>query len=337
MATLELRGLRKVFPGGGVAVRDLDLRLAAGEFLVLVGPSGCGKSTVLRLVAGLETPSAGEILLDGRVVNGLEPRERDVAMVFQNYALYPHLTVERNIAFPLKMARLPRRERRRRIREAAAMLGIEELLDRKPARLSGGQQQRVALARALVRRPRLFLFDEPLSNVDAKLRGEMRAELARLHRQLGATILYVTHDQVEAMTLGQRIAVLQGGALQQVGPPEEVYRRPANRFVATFIGSPPMNLLRGSAAAPLRPPGMPADCLVGFRPHDVRLGDGLEARVELVEDLGHELLVHGRLGEDPVVLAVPPGALPGGAGSLRFAPAPGAVHCFDAATGARLA
>jgi ABC-type sugar transport system ATPase subunit len=333
MATLELRGLDKSF-GGNPVVRSVSLRAEDGEFLVLVGPSGCGKSTLLRLIAGLETPDRGEVRIDGRVVNELEPGERDVAMVFQNYALYPHMTVEANVAFPLRMARVPRAERAARAAEALALLGIGDLARRKPAQLSGGQQQRVALARALVRRPKLFLFDEPLSNVDAKLRAEMRAELARLHRELGATMVYVTHDQVEAMTLGTRIAVLEGGALQQVGPPLEVYREPANRFVAGFLGAPPMNLLDGEDAAALGAPG----AVAGFRPQEAALGGPLRARITLLEELGSETLVHAETlaGGAPVVLCLPPGSAPAAGAEVGIGPAGRALHRFDAVSGARL-
>lgn len=334
MATLELRGLGKSF-GGEAVVRGVSLRAEDGELLVLVGPSGCGKSTLLRLIAGLETPDAGTVAIDGRVVDQLEPGERDVAMVFQSYALYPHLTVERNVEFPLRMARLPRAEREARVAAALALLGIGELRRRKPAHLSGGQQQRVALARALVRRPKLFLFDEPLSNVDARLRAEMRAELARLHSELGATMIYVTHDQVEAMTLGSRIAVLDRGALQQIGTPLEVFRRPANRFVAGFLGAPPMNLLAGAAAAALGAPGMVA----GFRPHEAVLGGPLRARVVLVEELGSEALVHAETldGAARFVLATAPEAAPRRGAEIAVGVAPERLHRFDPASGERLA
>ena len=336
MASLRLQGLRRVL-GGRRVVDDVDLEVADGEFLVLLGPSGCGKSTILRLVAGLDRPDAGAILLDGASVTHLEPKARDVAMVFQDYALYPHRTVARNVGFPLEMAKVPAAERRRRVAEALARLGIADLAERRPAQLSGGQQQRVALARALVRRPRLFLLDEPLSNVDARLRAEMRAELARLHRELGATVLYVTHDQVEAMTLGDRIAVLEGGRLRQVGPPQEVWARPAHRFVAGFLGAPPMNLLDGAAAAPLRPASAPPDCTVGFRPHEADAEGPLRGRVVLVEELGHETLVHAATPEGAAfVVARPPGRAPAVGAELTVGVAPGALHLFDAATGRRV-
>ncbi|HEX3278397.1 MAG TPA: ABC transporter ATP-binding protein, partial [Thermoleophilaceae bacterium] len=247
MSEIALRELRKEFPGGTLAVSDLTLTVGSGEVLVLVGPSGCGKSTALRLIAGLEQPTSGSIEIGGEDVVGQGPRERDLAMVFQNYALYPHLNVFRNIAFPLREQRVPKDETSRRVGEVAAMLELTELLRRKPGQLSGGQRQRVAMARALVREPRAFLLDEPLSNLDAKLRAQVRGELKTLLARLAITSIYVTHDQVEAMTLGDRIAVLDRGRLQQLGTPDEVFDAPANLFVAAFMGSPPMNLLRGRA------------------------------------------------------------------------------------------
>jgi multiple sugar transport system ATP-binding protein len=245
MARVQLNGITKVFRGGTVAVDDLTLDVADGEFVVLVGPSGCGKSTVLRIVAGLEEATAGTVSIDGRVVDDLAPRDRDIAMVFQNYALYPHMTVEENLSFSLRIARVPKAEMRERVADAAHVLSLEQLVGRKPAALSGGQRQRVAMGRAIVRQPRVFLMDEPLSNLDAKLRVAMRGELTRLHRRYGVTTLYVTHDQIEAMTLGDRIAVLDHGRLQQVGTPQELYDSPRNVFVAGFIGSPAMNLAPG--------------------------------------------------------------------------------------------
>ncbi len=258
MARVELDGVEKRYPNGFHAVKGVDIDIGDGEFIVLVGPSGCGKTTTLRMVAGLETISQGELRIDGKRVNDLPPKARDVAMVFQSYALYPHMTVFENMAFGLKLQKRPKDEIARRVKEAAERLGIETLLDRKPKQMSGGQRQRVAMGRAIVRQPRVFLFDEPLSNLDAKLRLQMRVQLSRLHRELGATSLYVTHDQVEAMTLADRIVLLEGGEVQQIGAPLELYERPANRFVASFIGSPAMNLLpaRGDGsvvrAGPLR-------------------------------------------------------------------------------------
>jgi multiple sugar transport system ATP-binding protein len=245
MAEVVLENVTKVFPGNVVAVKNVSLRIHDAEFIVLVGPSGCGKSTTLRMVAGLEEITEGLIRIGDRVVNDVPPKDRDIAMVFQNYALYPHMTVYKNMAFALKLRHFPKAEIDKRVREAARVLGIEELLDRKPKALSGGQRQRVAVGRAIVRQPKAFLFDEPLSNLDAKLRVEMRAELKRLHRQLNTTTIYVTHDQEEAMTLGDRIVVMRDGVIHQCGDPLNVYNRPVNRFVAGFVGTPPMNFLNG--------------------------------------------------------------------------------------------
>jgi ABC-type sugar transport system ATPase subunit len=280
---------------------DVSIEVAAGELLVLVGPSGCGKSTLLRCIAGLEELTRGAIKMDGRDISRVEPRDRDIAMVFQSYALYPHLTVRENLAFGLKMRKTPKREIEARIGEAAAMLGLEQLLERKPAQLSGGQRQRVAMGRAVVRRPKVFLFDEPLSNLDAALRGQMRVELMRLHHKLSATMVYVTHDQVEAMTLADRIAVLNQGRLMQVGPPDELYLQPANEFVARFIGTPEMNLIDAARAQAIGlVSGLPPSVArVGVRAEDLQLlrGDeGVEARVAVVEHLGWESLVHVTLG-----------------------------------------
>jgi multiple sugar transport system ATP-binding protein len=318
------------------AVDDLDLEIADEEFLVLLGPSGCGKSTALRLVAGLERPTSGHVWIGDRIVDDIQPGDRDVAMVFQSYALYPHRTVRQNIEFPLVARKVPSAERARLVGEVAAQLGLDGLLDRKPRALSGGQRQRVALARAMVRRPTAFLMDEPLSNLDAKTRTSTRAELVELHAQLGTTFVYVTHDQVEAMTMGTRIAVLDGGRLQQVGPPQEVYDRPANVFVAQFIGGPPMNVLPAGAAAAL---GIGAtDVLVGARPEHVRLGSaGIPAHVRLVESLGHErhLLCALEGGEQVVVRAPAAAVLPGEGAGVHLSVDAEHLHVFDAATGAR--
>src|SRR5690242_10663374 len=262
MARIALEHIDESYPTGYVASRDLSLEIADGEFLVLVGPSGSGKSTVLRMIAGLEKPTAGTITIGDRDVTSLPPQERDIAMVFQSYALYPHMSVRENMAFGLKLRKQPAATVTRRVGEVAESLGLTPMLDRKPAQLSGGQRQRVALGRAIVREPKAFLFDEPLSNLDAQLRVETRAELARLHRRLGATMVYVTHDQVEAMTLGTRVAVLKDGELQQVAPPMELYRRPRNQFVASFIGSPSMNFLRGDVT---RANGAPQFTAPGLR------------------------------------------------------------------------
>ncbi len=289
-AAVSLEAVEKRF-GSTVALSSLTLEASAGEFLVLLGPSGCGKSTALRIIAGLEQPTSGTVRISGKVVNEVEPKDRDVAMVFQSYALYPHLSVRKNIEFPLRSRRMPAEERELRVKEAARSLQLEELLERKPGQLSGGQRQRVALARAIVRQPRAFLMDEPLSNLDARLRVEMRAELVELHRRSGTTVLYVTHDQVEAMTMGDRVAILRGGVLQQVGTPKQVHARPANLFVASFIGSPPMNLFPGAL---LDDPGV----TLGVRPEHFSIGDGgpLRAVVTLVESLGHEHHVACRIG-----------------------------------------
>ena len=372
MATVTLEGLRKVFPGKPpmVALEGLDLEVGDGELLILVGPSGCGKTTALRCVAGLEKPTAGRILIGEQEVQELPPKRRDIAMVFQNYALYPHLTVYHNLAFGLKEHRVPRAEVDRRVREMSRILGLDALLGRRPAQLSGGQSQRVAMGRALVREPRVFLLDEPLSNLDAKLRGQMRAEILQLQRRVGVTSLYVTHDQAEAMTLGDRIVVLNQGSLQQLGTPEEVFRRPVNLFVAAFMGTPSMNLLRGQVrdgqveAGELRfgaaglPPG---PVVVGVRPEALLLaqqGSGLpalEMTVDLVEELGNETLVYGDVrGELASVEIDPtlPPPLPGsqarvcarlagftevGRGQqLSLAVRSDLIHVFDPASGASL-
>jgi multiple sugar transport system ATP-binding protein len=319
MAGITFQGVTKQFGDGTVAIDDLSLEIADGEFMIFVGPSGCGKTTALRMVAGLEHPTSGEILIGDRVVNDLDPVDRDIAMVFQNYALYPHMTVADNIGFPLRMQNVSRAERRQRIESAAELLGIKELLERKPGALSGGQRQRVAMGRAIVRHPTSFLMDEPLSNLDAKLRVQMRAELVKLHLRLGVTTLYVTHDQTEAMTLGERVAVLNRGVVQQVDTPDELYNRPANAFVATFIGSPAMNFLRARlsggavefASYRLELPDRTlarisrtdGEVLLGLRPEhffDPRLvpadamRNPLPITVELTEQLGSELLLYFR-------------------------------------------
>jgi ABC-type sugar transport system ATPase subunit len=334
MPAVALRDLTKTFDDQAPALDRVTLEVAEREFLVLLGPSGCGKTTVLRCIAGLEQPTAGDILIGDVRVNDLAPKDRDVAMVFQNYALYPHLTVGENIAFPLRMRGAPKQEIARRVGEAAAVLGLATLLGRKPAQLSGGERQRTALGRAIVRQPKVFLFDEPLSNLDAKLRAEMRAELVALHRRLGATMLYVTHDQTEAMTMGQRIAVLRAGALQQVGTPREVYARPANVFVAVFMGAPGMNVITTGGQGAQRAQS------VGFRPEDARVGspDGAQfvGVVTLVEPLGSETLVHLTLERgEAVVVRQREGEPPALGARTGILIEPEKLHRFDAA-GARL-
>jgi multiple sugar transport system ATP-binding protein len=334
VAAIRFDGVSKVYPDGTCAVDELELAIGEGEFMVFVGPSGCGKTSALRMVAGLEEVSEGTIQIGDRIVNEIPAKDRDVAMVFQNYALYPHMTVAQNLAFGLKLRRLSKSEVGRRIRAAAAALDLEDHLERKPASLSGGQRQRVALGRAIVREPDVFLMDEPLSNLDAALRVQTRAEIQRLQKQLGTTTIYVTHDQVEAMTMGDRIAVMKKGVLQQIGTPEEVYTRPANVFVARFIGSPAMNVLPAPAI------GIRGERhLAGFRPEHVRLGEAeegeiaFEAAIEVVEYLGDEQLAHLSLGEHSLVvkLAVEP-RLAHGTRAV-FAVPVRAVALFDAENG----
>ncbi|MBD9650369.1 ABC transporter ATP-binding protein [Ensifer sp. ENS09] len=346
MAAIELRKLTKSF-GSYTALDALDLNIGDGEFLVLLGPSGCGKSTTMRIVAGLEEPSSGEILIGGRRVNDIPARDRDLAMVFQNYALYPHMTVGENIAYPLKIRKVARTEREELVRAAAQRVDMAHLLTRRPAELSGGQRQRVALARAIVRRPQVFLMDEPLSNLDAKLRTVMRGELKNLQRDLGTTTIYVTHDQVEAMTLADRIVILNKAVIQQIGTPAEVYARPANTFVASFIGSPPMNLLSGqlkdgsfvSAGGPFALEGAAGDITLGIRPEHVRIasdGNGhFRGTVFSSELLGDCTILTVKAGDASVAAKLPPevGLERGTPVSLSFEA--GRMHLFDAATGVR--
>jgi ABC-type sugar transport system ATPase subunit len=344
--------------GNVVAVDRLDLEIPDREFLVLLGPSGCGKSTALRMIAGLEEPTVGQVRIGERVVNGVAPKDRDVAMVFQSYALYPHKTVRQNIEFPLLPRGVERVERHRLADEAARMLGLEGLLDRKPRELSGGQRQRVALARAIVRKASVFLMDEPLSNLDAKLRTHTRAELIELHQRLGTTFVYVTHDQIEAMTMASRVAILDEGVLQQAGRPQDVYDRPANLFVARFIGGPPMNTLPGVLAPggvevgggrwPLDPAaasraGERREVVVGVRPEHLRpVGEseeGVPARVRVVESLGHERLVLCRVeghGEDVIVRAPAEGVDLAAGSRIRLGTDASRVQLFDPATKARI-
>jgi len=339
MASISLRNVIKHYGHGARAqpvIHGVSAEVADGEFVVIVGPSGCGKSTLLRMVAGLEEITEGEIAIGGRVVNRLEPADRDIAMVFQNYALYPHMSVYDNMAYGLKIKKLPREEIQRRVQRAATILELTHLLERKPRQLSGGQRQRVAMGRAIVREPQVFLFDEPLSNLDAKLRAQTRIEIQKLHRELGITSLFVTHDQVEAMTLAQRMIVMNEGRMEQFGTPEEVYHRPATTFVASFIGAPPMNLLAEA-------PQVEAGTLLGVRPEHLRivpqpLPDSWTVQVEAVEMLGAERLLYTRLGTEALIVriderAAPPPPL---GSTLHVQPQPGCLHRFDRSTGKRL-
>jgi multiple sugar transport system ATP-binding protein len=356
MTAVTLHEVTKTY-GEASVIEGLNLEVRPGEFMVLVGPSGCGKSTVLRMIAGLEEVTAGRVSIGDRIVNDVAPRDRDIAMVFQNYALYPHMTVRENLEFGLQMRRTDPGETRRRVAEAAAALGLSELFDRRPAQLSGGQRQRVAVGRALVRKPAVFLFDEPLSNLDAKLRVQMRAEIKDLQRRLGTTTVYVTHDQVEAMTLGSRIAVMRDGRIQQIGAPLEIYGRPANLFVASFIGSPPMNLLEArvepGGAASLRdgrrvplpsPDGLEPGraVILGIRPENVFEVPGrtpsatLPLDVEFVELLGDEVIVHGRIGDDRLLCKLGPDRVPAAGGRIDIGLDVPKMHVFDRATERRL-
>ncbi|RQO57190.1 sn-glycerol-3-phosphate ABC transporter ATP-binding protein UgpC [Paucibacter sp. KBW04] len=328
MASISLRKVVKRYGAGAKAVQvihGVDAEIADGEFIVIVGPSGCGKSTLLRMVAGLEEVSDGEIAIGPRVVNNIEPADRDIAMVFQNYALYPHMTVFANMAYGLKIKKVPEAEIKARVDKAAKILELGHLLDRTPRQLSGGQRQRVAMGRAIVRNPQVFLFDEPLSNLDAKLRAHTRLEIQKLHRELGVTSLFVTHDQVEAMTLAQRMIVMNGGHMEQIGTPEDVYARPATTFVAGFMGSPPMNLLKGQVLGDSRqqfslggvtvnlPAAAPraGELIMGLRPehldhwsHEASTANAWPLKVEMIEMLGAERLVYGRLGSEMFTLRI---------------------------------
>ncbi len=370
MARVTLANLTKAYadPKAGpvTAVDRVNLEIGDGEFMVIVGPSGCGKSTLLRMIAGLEDISDGIVTIDARMVNGVMPKDRDIAMVFQNYALYPHMTVRENMAFGLKLRKLPRAEIESRVREAAELLGLGALLERKPKALSGGERQRVAVGRAIVRKPKVFLFDEPLSNLDAKMRVAMRAELAKLHTRLGATMIYVTHDQVEAMTMGDRICVMKAGRVQQVAAPLELYHQPANLFVAGFIGSPPMNLFpgliqrtgsavtfvengAGTAGITMALPAVVAErigpdvgkrVVLGVRPEDIAIAAGPAtergAVVEVIEAMGAETFLHLHSGVSAFIARVPP--------LRRFAPGErvdavideNRIHLFDAETEAAI-
>jgi len=338
MASIELQHVIKRYGRGKGALQVLhgiDAQIGDGEFVVIVGPSGCGKSTLLRMVAGLEEISDGQIRIGERVVNDLEPAQRDIAMVFQNYALYPHMSVFDNMAYGLKIAGVPKPEIQRRVDKAAGILELGALLQRKPRELSGGQRQRVAMGRAIVREPQAFLFDEPLSNLDAKLRAQTRLEIRKLHRELGITSLFVTHDQVEAMTLAQRMIVMNAGRMEQFDTPETVYNRPASTFVASFIGSPPMNLLRHAPNADF---GGPVGAILGIRPEHLVLADGgWPLQVDTVELLGAERLIHARLGDELLTVrtdeATPAPTL---GSTVHVRPLPDKLHWFDAATGRRI-
>ena len=350
MATLSLTNVRKRF-GSTEVIHGISMDIADGEFIVIVGPSGCGKSTLLRMVAGLETISDGEIAIAGERVNDREPMDRDIAMVFQNYALYPHMTVRQNMAYGLKIARVPKGEIEQKVAAAAELLQLEPYLDRKPRQLSGGQRQRVAMGRAIVREPAVFLFDEPLSNLDAKLRIQMRMEIKQLQSNLGVTSLYVTHDQVEAMTMADRMIVMNEGVAEQIGTPLEVYQRPQTLFAAQFIGSPAMNIVEATASAGQLTlangsvldgsTAVEGKVSVGVRPEHLALDDNgpLELDVGFTEPLGASTLVHGRLaGTDKSVTASLPGVhdMQSSAGKIRFAVAPESIHIFDKHTGRRI-
>jgi multiple sugar transport system ATP-binding protein len=359
MATVELKNVKKVYEGGVLAVDNANILISDKEFVVLVGPSGCGKSTTLRMIAGLEEITAGELYIDGKLMNDVAPKDRDIAMVFQNYALYPHMTVYENMAFGLKIRKFPKKEINDRVHEAAGILDIEELLDRKPKALSGGQRQRVAVGRAIVRKPKVFLFDEPLSNLDAKLRVQMRAEIAGLHHRLQATMIYVTHDQTEAMTMGDRIVVLKDGLIQQIGTPLGLYNKPVNRFVAGFIGSPAMNILKStireqngkvvadegdfaieldSKMAEAMRLHMGKDVLIGIRPEDLVVmdksvaGQSITARVEVVEPLGSEILLYISTKQHQIIVRVPPHFEFRVGDTANFKPALEKLHFFDIET-----
>jgi ABC-type sugar transport system ATPase subunit len=336
MAEVRVSDVRKSFGANKPVLDGVSFSVADGEFLSLLGPSGCGKTTLLRIIAGLERADSGRLSIGGRDVSKVEPKDRDVAFVFQNYALYPHLTVEENMAMGLKLRGTPAPEIARRTADAARRLGLETLLARRPASLSGGQRQRVALARALVRKPRVFLLDEPLSNLDAVLRERTRGELKLLFKRANGTVIYVTHDQVEAMTMSDRVVLLNEGRIQQIGTPEELYRRPASVYAATFLGAPPMNILpRADAERSGLFAGLPhGELLVGVRPEEVKVGSGREAAVTLVEPVGpHTILTLDVAGAS--LRAVVPGTWGGGAACKVEVP-PGSVHLFDAAAGARL-
>ena len=354
MAEIALRGVRKSY-GRTEVVHGVDLDIAAGELVVILGPSGCGKSTLLRMVAGLETITAGDISIGGAVVNRLEPRQRGCAMVFQNYALYPHMTVADNIGYSLKIAGLSRNDRRERVARVAASLGLTEFLERKPGQLSGGQRQRVAMGRAMIREPRVFLYDEPLSNLDARLRVAMRVEIRKLHQRLATTTLFVTHDQVEAMTLADRIVVMNKGVVEQVGTPQDVYNRPESAYVAGFIGAPGLNLVNGivdsdKGVVTLRdgqdlaydrtrwPEVGHGPVIAGFRAEGVRMAPGgLSGRFDFAEELGAAQLIHATIAGETVIAHVSGATRLNGGEPVSFVVDPAQVQLFDVSTGRRLA
>lgn len=360
---VRLEGLRKVYDNDVVAVHGADIVINEGEFVVLVGPSGCGKSTTLRMIAGLEEITSGTLTIDDKKVNDVLPKDRDIAMVFQNYALYPHMTVYKNMAFGLELRKFPKKEIVRRVNDAAEILGLEDVLDRRPKELSGGQRQRVAVGRAIVRDPRVFLFDEPLSNLDAKLRVQMRTEISKLHKQLGSTIIYVTHDQIEAMTMGDRIVVMNEGKIEQIDTPHELYLRPRNKFVAGFIGSPSMNFFTGELHSSdginfrhadsdlsVCVPDEIADhmsgndvmpVILGIRPEDIFLAGSphiegppseIEMNVNLVEHMGNEVTVYGLSGTTQVVARLRPDAPVSQNGTVALAFSQNKMHFFDSTT-----
>jgi multiple sugar transport system ATP-binding protein len=360
MARVKLEGLRKVYDNEVVAVHNSSFEVSDGEFVVLVGPSGCGKSTMLRMIAGLESITEGTLRIGDRVVNDVPPKDRDIAMVFQNYALYPHMTVFENMAFGLKLRKFPKDEIRKRVEQAADILGIHEIIDRKPKQLSGGQRQRVAVGRAIVRKPQVFLFDEPLSNLDAKLRVQMRTEISKLHRQLGATMIYVTHDQVEALTMGDRIVVLRDGHIQQIDRPLDLYGKPRNRFVGGFIGSPAMNFIDGKI---IRDEGLKframgnaftlrldevrienlerydgREVVLGIRPEDIYVANSAyvpeavaetDFLLDVTEPMGNEIFLYARTLDQEVVARVAPQRLPEPGQSVRLALDLSKLHFFD--------
>jgi multiple sugar transport system ATP-binding protein len=360
MAEVILKNISKVYEGGNVAVKDFNLQVNDKEFVVLVGPSGCGKSTTLRMIAGLEEITGGELYIDGKLINNVSPKDRDIAMVFQNYALYPHMTVFENMAFGLKLRKFKKDEIKERVLNAARILSIEELLDRKPKELSGGQRQRVAVGRAIVRKPKVFLFDEPLSNLDAKLRVQMRTEISRLHRQLGATMIYVTHDQTEAMTMGSRIVVMKDGLIKQVDSPLNLYNNPDNKFVAGFIGSPSMNFIEGKIVAeeniyftdysdtlkinlsqtnfPLIKNYTGKKIVMGIRPesiYDNKIGhngnlETINVKLDVVEPMGNEIFLYFNVADSQIVARIPANEKPEPGSTMSLYINKEKLHFFDA-------